>query len=418
MERSIICGWFDMQERNSEIALVLEELKSLAETAGAEVTGQFFQKRVKPDRRFLIGRGKADEIKLAAHAQGANLIIFFNILNSMQQRNLEEFFGVKVIDRTRLILDIFAQRARSMEGKLQVELAQLLYLLPRLTGKGIELSRLGGGIGTRGPGETKLEVDRRTIKKRISLIRERLDQVMKSRDLQRKNRKSMPVPLVSLVGYTSSGKSTLFRTLTGEDVFISPKLFSTLDPLLRRVDLAEIEPGYSFLLSDTVGFIRSMPNELFTSFRATLEEVVQAEIVLHIVDITNPDYLNQKREVEKVLVQLDISQEKIITVFNKIDLLDQGGDLLEKKGDRDVYVSARERLGIDRLKRVVFDRYFSGYERFHLQLPEQQVNLESLSHWAIITSQNRTDDHRIRLEVLCPRKKMVQFMEKFGGRVQ
>ena len=414
MERALICGWFDIQEKTGDIALVLEELKALAETAGAEVTGQFFQKRAKPDRRLLIGQGKADEIKLAAHAQGANLIIFYNILNHMQQRNLEDLFSIKVIDRTRLILDIFAQRARSMEGKLQVELAQMLYLLPRLTGKGTSLSRLGGGIGTRGPGETKLEADRRTIKKRISLIRDRLTQVMKNRDVQRKNRKAMPVPLVSLVGYTSAGKSTLFKTLTGEDVFISRKLFSTLDPLLRRVDLTAIGAGYYFLLSDTVGFIRSMPAELFTSFKATLEEVVQADIVLHVVDITNPDYLSQKREVEKILAQLEVPREKIITIFNKIDLLDQNRDLLEKEGNQEIFISAGEGLGIDRLKRTVFDRHFGDYQRFHLEIPEQQLSLESISHWAIVTGKNRTDDGLIQLEVLSPREKMAQFMEKIS----
>ncbi len=232
--------------------------------------------------------------------------MFNNVLTTLQQRNLEDELGIKVIDRSRLILDIFAARARSQEGKLQVELAQLLYLLPRLTGKGTSLSRLGGGIGTRGPGETKLETDRRQIKVKIARIRQKLKGVTRNRDLQRQNRRSLPVPLVALVGYTSAGKSTLFKALTGENVFISDQLFATLDPLLRRVDLHDSHPGYYFILSDTVGFIRDMPDELFTSFTATLEEVRQADLVLHVVDMTNPDWPGQKAEVEKVLRQLDV----------------------------------------------------------------------------------------------------------------
>ena len=247
--------------------------------------------------------------------------MFDNVLTTLQQRNLEEELGLKVIDRSRLILDIFAARARSQEGKLQVELAQLLYLLPRLTGKGVSLSRLGGGIGTRGPGESKLETDRRQIKVKIARIRQKLKGVTRNRDLQRQNRRALPVPLVSLVGYTSAGKSTLFKALTGENVFISNELFATLDPLLRRVDLHDSHPGYYFILSDTVGFIRDMPAELFTSFTATLEEVRQADLVLHVVDMTNPDWQGQKTEVEKVLRQLDVDAAKVVAVFNKIDLL-------------------------------------------------------------------------------------------------
>jgi len=285
--------------------------------------------------------------------------------------------------------------------------------LPRLTGKGVALSRLGGGIGTRGPGESKLETDRRLIKDKISRIRHKLEDVLKNRDVQRQRRRSLPVPLVSLVGYTSAGKSTLFKTLSGEEVYISDKLFSTLDPLLRRVDLFDVHPGYYFILSDTVGFIRSMPDELYTSFQASLEEVHHADLILHVIDMTNPDWLGQKHEVEKVLQQLKIDPEKIITVFNKIDLLPEREALLGKKGRREVYVSAVERLGIAALKEEIFQNYFSDYERFQLEVADQQ-QLDALGQWAIVLENNRIDGH-FQVGVLSSREKMLKFKEKHGG---
>ena len=417
MERALIVGWFSMRTRESEIRLLQDEMRALAESAGAEVVGEFVQKKEMPDRATLIGSGKIEEISLFIHSQAIETVIFFNSLTNVQQRNLEEAMDVKVIDRTRLILDIFATRARSMEGKLQVELAQLLYLLPRLTGKGIELSRLGGGIGTRGPGETKLEVDRRTIKKRISLIRQRLEKVIQRRSLQRKSRQSHPVPVVSLVSYTSAGKSTLFKALTGENVLISSQLFSTLDPVLRKVDLDEIERGYYFLLTDTVGFIRQMPEELTISFKATLEEMVQADIIVHLVDIANPDYLTQKKEVERVLAQLEIPEERVITLFNKIDLLPQSEALATRNSAAGIYVSAKYAIGIGALKRAVFDKYFRDFGRFVLELDETEFSLESIQHWAIVTDRRRVsgNERRWRLEVLCPREKMVQFRRRLGG---
>ena len=394
----------------------MNELAALCQTAGADVVAQTRQKRPVPDRKYLIGLGKAEESKRQLAASGANLVVFFNVLNSLQQRNLEDLLGVKVIDRSRLILDIFAGRARSIEGKLQVELAQLLYLLPRLTGKGVALSRLGGGIGTRGPGESKLETDRRLIKDRIGRIRKKLEAVLKNRDLQRQRRQALPVPLVALVGYTSAGKSTLFKTLSGEDVPISKKLFSTLDPLLRRVDLFDIRPGYYFILSDTVGFIRSMPEELFSSFQASLEEVHHADLILHVIDLTNPDWLGQKHEVEKVLQQLRIDRDKVITVFNKIDLLDDREALLGRQNPREVYISASERLGIDDLKGAIFRNYFADYESYRLEVADEQ-QLDALSQWAIVVETNRVDGV-IRADVLSSREKMLKFREKHGGAVQ
>jgi len=415
-EKALICGLFSFQQKETEIAACMEELQALCQTAGAEVVARTWQKRPVPDRKYLIGLGKAGEIKLQLAASGANLVVFFNILNSLQQRNLEELLDTKVIDRSRLILDIFASRARSIEGKLQVELAQLLYLLPRLTGKGVSLSRLGGGIGTRGPGESKLETDRRLIKDKIARIRKKLEAVLKNRDLQRQRRHALPVPLVALVGYTSAGKSTLFKTLSGEDVPISKKLFSTLDPLLRRVDLFDIQVGYYFILSDTVGFIRSMPEELFSSFQASLEEVHHADLILHVIDLTNPDWLGQKNEVEKVLQKLQVERNKVISVYNKIDLLADREALLRHQNPREVYISASERLGIYDLKRAIFQYYFADYESYRLEVADEQ-QLDALSQWAIVVETNRVDGV-IQAGVLSSREKMLKFREKHGGVVQ
>jgi GTP-binding protein HflX len=412
-EKALICGLFSARQRETEIAACMVEMSALCRTAGADVVAQTWQKRDVPDRKYLIGPGKAEEINLQRTAAGANLVVFFNELSSLQQRNLEDLLQTKVIDRSRLILDIFAKRARSIEGKLQVELAQLLYLLPRLTGKGVALSRLGGGIGTRGPGESKLETDRRLIKDKISRIRHKLETVLKNRDVQRHRRRSLPVPLVSLVGYTSAGKSTLFKTLSGEAVYISDQLFSTLDPLLRRVDLFDVRPGYYFILSDTVGFIRAMPDELYTSFQASLEEVHHADLVLHVIDLTNPDWLGQKNEVEKVLKQLDIDPDKVITVYNKIDLLPDREALLGKKNRREVYVSAVERLGITALKEEIFQNHFADYELFQLEVADEQ-QLDALSQWSIVLEKNRINGV-FHVGVLSSREKMLKFKEKHGG---
>jgi GTP-binding protein HflX len=411
-ELAIACGWFSLRQREAEIAYALSELQALCRAAGAAVAGQSWQRRPTPDRRFLVGPGKAEEIKRLIAAHGAGMVVFLNVLTTLQQRNLEEFLGVKVIDRSRLILDIFAARARSQEGKLQVELAQLLYLLPRLTGRGITLSRLGGGIGTRGPGESKLETDRRLIKVKIARIRQKLKAVSRNRDLQRQHRRSLPVPLVSLVGYTSAGKSTLFKALTGEDVFISKQLFATLDPLLRRVDLHDTHPGYYFILSDTVGFIRDMPEELFTSFKATLEEVRQADLVLHVIDLTNGDWRGQRGEVEKVLRQLEIDPAKVIPVFNKIDLLDDRESLPVAVGPG-VYVSAAEKVGLLGLKEEVFRRYFAGYGSYTIEVADER-QLDALGRWAIVLERNLTPGG-FQAEVLCSLEKMLQFKETHGG---
>jgi len=413
VERALTCGWFPVQTSEAAIAAAMSELQALCRAAGAVVAGQTWQKRPAPDRRSLVGMGKVEELKRLAAESRAALVVFNNVLTTLQQRNLEDEIGIKVIDRSRLILDIFAARARSQEGKLQVELAQLLYLLPRLTGKGTSLSRLGGGIGTRGPGETKLETDRRQIKVKIARIRQKLKGVTRNRDLQRQNRRSLPVPLVALVGYTSAGKSTLFKALTGENVFISDQLFATLDPLLRRVDLHDAHPGYYFILSDTVGFIRDMPDELFTSFTATLEEVRQADLVLHVVDMTNPDWPGQKAEVEKVLRQLDVDAARVVTVFNKIDLCIDGENLGVRAEPGQVFISATRGTGLDTLKEEIFRRYFSSYGAYTVEVADEQ-KLDALANWAIVLEKNHVEGG-FQAAVLCSLEKMLQFRETHGG---
>lgn len=330
----------------------LKELSQLAETAGVEVVHSSTQTRSKPDMATYIGRGKANEIRLEAQVLSANVIIFDDELSPAQQRNLEETIGIKIIDRTALILDIFAQRARTMEGKLQVELAQLNYLLPRLTGMGTALSRLGGGIGTRGPGETKLEVDRRRIRKRISDITGELEAVKKNRELQRSTRKSAPVPVVSLCGYTNSGKSTLLNRLTDSDVLAEDKLFATLDPTTRKLELPD---NKTVLLSDTVGFINKIPHHLVAAFRATLEEVIGADVLLHVVDVSHPAMDNQMNSVLHLLNELGVSGKPVITVFNKIDNLDDQTMLegLGRKMPLSVFISAKTGEGIEHLMNIL-----------------------------------------------------------------
>ena len=302
-------------QRDWEVEENLLELKELAEDAGLHVVDSFVQKRGYPDPGTFIGKGKAREI--GDMVDEDSLVIFDDELTPAQQGNLSDLMEAPVIDRTQLILDIFAQRAQSNEGKIQVELAQLNYLLPRLMGKGKALSRLGGGIGTRGPGETKLETDRRRIRKRISDLRGDLEKIRQTRGLQREGRASTAIPVVSLVGYTNAGKSTLLKALTGSDVYVADQLFATLDPTIRRWDL---KSGRWVYLSDTVGFIRKLPHTLVAAFQATLEEVVYADLLLHVIDASHPQSLEQQEAVEEVLKEIGATAP-IISVYNKVDLV-------------------------------------------------------------------------------------------------
>lgn len=295
----------------------LEELARLSETASLEVTGQVVQVRrggIHP--ASYIGTGKVAEVQDLSAATQADVVIFDDDLSPAQQRNLERSFKIKVIDRSQLILDIFAQRAQSQAGKLQVELAQLEYLRPRLTRQWSHLSRLGGGVGTRGPGESQLEVDRRRIRERIATLKRRLQEVGRTRDLHRQERARVPFPLVALVGYTNAGKSTLMNSLTQAHVFVEDKLFATLDPTSRRLDLPG---GQTVLLTDTVGFINKLPHQLIDAFTSTLEEVRRADILLHVIDATHPRWTKQKAVVEQVLQDLGVEKLPTLTVFNKLD---------------------------------------------------------------------------------------------------
>jgi len=328
----------------------LAELEELARSAGAEVSGSVLQRRDAVDPRTLVGRGKLEEIKSEAAVRRAALVIFDRNLTPVQQRNIERALECRVIDRTQLILDIFARHARSREGQLQVELAQLNYLLPRLAGRGAELSRLGGGIGTRGPGEQKLETDRRRIRERVRRIQDNIETLRRQRSLRRRARQAVPLGTVALVGYTNTGKSTLFNALTRAEVTTSAKMFATLDPTVRSVRLPSNRKA---LLSDTVGFIRDLPPALLVAFRATLEEVQEAALILHITDVSDPRHAEQDAEVEKVLGELGVRDRPRLHVFNKIDRLGPGEAAGLDNHDSNVFVSAKEGTGLDELLRRI-----------------------------------------------------------------
>jgi GTPase len=348
----------------------LAELRDLATSAGAEIVGEILQRRDRPDPATLIGRGKLEEIAGAAASVSADLLLFDHDLTASQQRNIENVVHARVIDRTQLILDIFATHARTREGQLQVELAQLDYLLPRLTGRGAEMSQLGGGIGTRGPGETQLETDRRKIYRRIRHVKEQIENVRRIRAQQRQRRESVPVATVALVGYTNAGKSTLFNALTNATVLESPRMFATLDPTLRSVTLPSKR---KVLLSDTVGFIRNLPHALVSSFRATLEEVQRAALILHVSDANSPLSAEQDAQVDKVLTELEAGQKPALHVKNKVDLLPPKQRDSLRDDARTVHVSAAKGIGLttllDRIDQMLSEDALS---RVHLRVPQKE----------------------------------------------
>ena len=352
----------------------MEELADLLETAGGVCVGTVFQNKDAPDPRTFIGEGKAAEVKELVGAMGADMVVVDNPLSPSQQRVLSEELGVQVLDRAALILDIFAQRARTREGRLQVELAQYQYLLPRLLGMWTHLERQEGAIGTRGPGETQLETDRRHIRRKIQKLREELEQVRRVRATQRTRREKNEVPVVAIVGYTNAGKSTLLNKLTGSEIPANNRLFDTLDTTTRTL---EISDTCTVLLSDTVGFIRKLPHHLVEAFKATLEELSFADLLLHVIDASNPEWREQAQVVDQLIVELGAEQTPRIDVFNKCDKFT--GDILPHGADI-VSISAKTGQGLDELLEKIGGRLDTGACRVVLRLPYDQGGVVDMLH--------------------------------------
>lgn len=373
-EKAILVGLQWKGNGDWDISDSLAELKLLAESAGAEVVAVEMQKRDHPDPTCFVGEGKARELAAQCTSTGAAMIVFDDELSPAQASHLEEMIPAKVIDRTGLILDIFAQRALSREGKIQVELAQLRYLLPRLSGKGTGLSRLGGGIGTRGPGETRLETDRRRIRQRIRELEHEINEVQAQREVQRVPRKRNELPLAVLVGYTNAGKSTLFNRLTDAGVLAEDKLFATLDPIIRRLKFSD---GREILVADTVGFIQKLPHELVAAFRATLEEVRHADLLIHVADASHPQLAAQCASVSAVLEELNVADKPLLMVFNKIDRL--SGRLILERLNRDypgsVAASGLTGEGIDDLMQALASRSLPRRVQLNLLIPYAEAGV-------------------------------------------
>lgn len=401
-ERAILIGmeW----GRNDSLWTVddsLEELKQLADTAGATVIKKFIQKRPKPDPAFFIGRGKVQELALYAQQENIDLCIFDDELSPAQQRNIESVMGIRILDRTALILDIFAQRARTNEGKLQVELAQLQYTLPRIMGKGLMLSRLGGGIGTRGPGETKLEVDRRRIRDRIAFIKDQIEKVKAVRSLHRSKRKKNNVFEVSLVGYTNAGKSTLLNTLTNSDIYAKDQLFATLDPTTRQLTLPNKQ---EIIITDTVGFIQRLPHQLIAAFRSTLEVVTEADLLVHVIDVSHELYKEQAAAVHEVLKEIGAENKPVITVYNKIDKLPPDSKLADRLAleEDTVCISAAKKLNLETLQQMIESHLKSKAVEVTLCIPyAETAKAAQLHETANVLEQEYTENGTV-MKVILP----------------
>jgi GTP-binding protein HflX len=410
-ERAALISLLTRATRGADPDLALDELAGLAEAAGAVVVLRATQERPTPEPATLIGRGKADEIALACDEVGATVAIFDNVLTPAQARNLEKILRRRVVDRTEVILDIFASRAQTREGRLQVELAQLQYLLPRLTGLGVEMSRLGGGIGTRGPGETKLETDRRRIRYRIAGLKRDIAEVGRRRGHLRARRQRHDVPTVALVGYTNSGKSTLFNLLTGGDAVASNALFVTLDPLVRRVRLPDAR---QMLVSDTVGFIDRLPHQLVAAFQATLEEVVHADLLLHLIDASAVDRERRANAVQSVLLEVGAADIPMVEVFNKCDLLSAGEiGRLKALHPGAVMISARTGTGRTEVTEVIASRLAMDVERIRLEFDasrdmDKRLVADLYRHARVISHVTIADHVSIEADV--PRRLLDRFV--------
>jgi GTPase len=414
LEKAFLAGLVLAGRSEEEAEHSLNELAQLASTAGAEVAGRVLQRKASPDPGTFLGSGKTGEVKKTMDSLGCGLLIVDDELKPTQQRNLEKITGQKVLDRAQIILDVFAQRARTNEGKLQVELAQLTYLLPRLTGQSTELSRLGGGIGTRGPGETKLESDRRRIRDRIVLLKREIDQVTRLRALHRDSRKSNQAVLVALAGYTNAGKSSLFNALTGSDVLVQNRLFSTLDPCIRPLKAPQaFSQGFAapVLLADTVGFIHKLPHTLVAAFRATLEEVAQADLRLQVADASSVHLKEHLETVDAVLGEILESgggrKGEDWLVLNKADLLDAGARrALRQEYPQALLVSAKTGEGLESLKKDLAAFFEKKGQRMSLVLPASEVGILKKHYDRIRILSQKWDQDRLKVEVLVTRDGM------------
>jgi GTP-binding protein HflX len=409
-ERAALVGLIAGRARRLDAERSLDELAGLAQAAGADVVLRMLQERPKPDPSTFLGAGKIAALAVSCAETATDVVVFDNELTPAQLRQIEEEVGRKIIDRTQLILDIFARRARTKEGKLQVELAQLKYLLPRLVGAGAALSRLGGGIGTRGPGETKLETDRRRIRTRIHAVSSEIDRVRQRRAQLRERRHKASVPTVALVGYTNAGKSTLFNTLTHSDAEVSDALFVTLDPLVRQVRLPD---NRELLVSDTVGFIDRLPHALVAAFRATLEEVAEADLVLHVIDVAAPDRDRRMTAVRQVLEEVGAQDVPLIEVYNKCDQLmpDEVRRLREAEPDA-LCISAQTGQGVDELVETVASRLALDVRRMTLTFdPDDPAEREQIArlyrHARVLIHETR--DGRVSIVADVPRRLAVRF---------
>ena len=392
----------------------LDELAALAESAGAQVVGRFFQKRPKPDTATFVGSGKAQQLQLDAQALEADVVIFDDELTGAQTKNLEEIIGVKVVDRTTLILDIFAQRAQSGEGKLQVQLAQLKYRSSRLIGQGLILSRLGGGIGTRGPGETKLEIDRRRIREQINRLKQELDALQKQRQLRRKSREKNQIPIVSLVGYTNTGKSTLLNTMTGAGVYAENKLFATLDAVSRRVELPD---GGEFLLVDTVGFISKLPHDLVEAFKSTLEEAALSDLLVIVSDGASPDTPQHHQVVEEVLSQIGADTQPRIDVLNKCDLVPDDQEILPIMPGA-LHISAKTGAGLDRLCAAIAKELRKAEQEMTLLVPFSQYGvINELRNLGRVVNEEYSDTGTV-VTAMLPQDAAGMIASKYGDMIQ